>query len=122
MAVVGPREAIQERLASLVTRGKGLEEEGLPFPTEALRESIEMALAEGNLDRAGTILKQSEALYQKATRDWMWVRELLGRADELRSLAERVGMDLSPLESRVGSPREQLRESTLSAGSLERAA
>jgi hypothetical protein len=81
-----------------------------------------MAVAEGDPEKALSVMKRAESLYAKASRDWMWVRELLARADELKGLAERVGMDISLLESRVGRPREQLASATLSVGSLERAA
>lgn len=122
MAVAASAEVISGRLATLVERSRSLEAEGLPFPTDQVRDAVELALAEGDNDRAQSILKQAEALFTKASRDWIWVRELLSRADELKATAERVGMDLAPLEARVGRPRDQLRSSQLSAGSLERAA
>jgi hypothetical protein len=105
-----------------VARSRTIESEGVPFPTDQIRETVELALAEGDVERATSILRRAETLYAKASRDWMWVRELLTRAEELRELAERVGMDITLLESRVGRPREQLRQAPLSAGSLERAA
>jgi hypothetical protein len=122
MAVTVPGDAISERLEVLVTRGRVLEAEGVPYPTDQVREAVQLALAEDDEERAQSVLRRAETLYSKAARDWMWVRELLTRADELRELAERVGVDVTLLEARVGNPREQLRKSALSAGSLERAA
>ncbi|HKV89595.1 MAG TPA: hypothetical protein VJQ43_00160, partial [Thermoplasmata archaeon] len=53
---------------------------------------------------------------------WTWVRALLKRADELRDLAQRLGLDLEHLDSRVGNARARLKGAPLSQGSLERAA
>ena len=122
MAVTLPSDPITARLESLLDRARTLESEGVPYPTSQIRDAVEMALAEGDAEKAASVLKGAETLYSKAARDWTWVRELLARADELRELAESVGMDLTVLESRVGKPREQLRSAPLSAGSLERAA
>jgi hypothetical protein len=122
MAVTVSEGSVEERLELLVARSRVLEGEGVPYPTDQIRQAVLMAMAEGDPEKALSVLKRAETLYSKASRDWMWVRELLARADELKGLAERVGMDITLLESRVGRPREQLASGGLSAGSLERAA
>jgi hypothetical protein len=122
MEIPLPPSTVSDRLGALVARGRTIESEGVPFPTDQIRETIELALAEGDVDRATSLLRRAESLYAKASRDWMWIRELLSRADELRELAEKIGVDVTLLEARVGRPRQQLREAPLSAGSLERTA
>ena len=122
MALALPEDPLAERLELLIERARTLEAEGVPYPTDQIREEVERALAEDDTERAASVLRRAETLYAKAARDWMWVRELLTRADELRQMAERVGVDITLLEARVGNPREQLRTSALSGGSLERAA
>src|ERR1700691_1278998 len=108
MAVTVADGPIEERLGVLMGHAKVLESEGVPYPTEQIRQAVQMALAEGDRDKALSVLKRAETLYAKAARDCMWLRELLARADELKGLAERVGMDITLLDSRVGRPREQL--------------
>ena len=117
-----PRSEIRERLQAIVARAGGLDREGLPFPTEQVQQGVERAIAQGDLERAALLLRQSESLLDKAAGDWTWLRELLRRADEMRELAERLGVDVDTLDQRVGHPREQLRTSGLSKGSIERAA
>jgi hypothetical protein len=111
-----------ERLRKVVEQGKALEAEGLPYPTEQVRVAVEAALAAGNREQADKILVRAETLYASAERDWTWVRALLKRADELRDLALRLGLDLEHLDSRVGNARSRLKGAPLSQGSLERAA
>lgn len=113
---------LRRRLDELVERGRGLEAEGLPFPSAQLQEGVGASLAAGNLEQAQSLLKRGESLYTVAARDWGWVRETLARADELRALAQDIGMDVQHLESRVGNPRQQLQVPPLNAASLGRAA
>ncbi|MCI4331727.1 MAG: hypothetical protein L3K19_07790 [Thermoplasmata archaeon] len=120
-APAGPAE-LEARLNTLVSRAQGLETEGLSFPTAQIQGAFREALVQRDLDRATTVLKRGEAILSKATQDWTWVSELLRRADELRSLATSLGVDVAHLDSRVGNAREQLRSAPLSAGSLEKAA
>lgn len=117
-----PRAEIRQRLDQLVERAVPLEREGLPFPMEQVRDGVERAIGQGDLERAGLLLRQSESLLEKAAQDWTWLRELLRRADEMRALAERLGVDVGTLDQRVGHPREQLMSAGLSKGSIERAA
>ncbi|MCI4362075.1 MAG: hypothetical protein L3J77_02635 [Thermoplasmata archaeon] len=111
-----------DRLRRLVEQGKTLEAEGLPFPTDQVRVAIETLTSQGNRPEAEKLLQRSETLLASATRDWTWVRALLQREDELRELAQRLGIDLEHLDSRVGNARAQLRNSPLSQGSLQKAA
>jgi hypothetical protein len=110
------------RLEALVQRGRALEAEGLPFPTDNVAETVRQAVEEGELQAAADVLKRAEALLHRAATDWTWVRELLRRADELRSIAGAIGVDLGLLDSRVGNPRKRLMTEPLSSGSLEKAA
>ncbi|MCI4318085.1 MAG: hypothetical protein L3J96_06050 [Thermoplasmata archaeon] len=113
---------ILQRLSELEKRAQVLEAEGLPFPTAQLDQSIRQALDTGEFEHALTVVKRAETLYTTTSRDWTWVRELLRRADELRGLAQSIGVDLAHLDQRVGNARDQLKASSLSAGSLEKAA
>ncbi len=114
--------ALNQRLAALVAAGEALEAEGLPFPTAQIRDSVTEAIQVPDLDRATSVLKRGEALVARVGQDWVWVRELLRRADELRAIAGTIGVDLQHLDARVGNPRTRLRTEGLSAGSLEKAA
>ena len=114
--------ALRPRLDALVERGHALEEEGLPFPTDAIRDTFEQAAKAGEVEAAETVIKRAEALIARSGADWTWVRELLRRADELRAIAAAIGVDLAILDSRVGNPRKRLMAGPLSSGSLEKAA
>ena len=114
--------SLRPRLDELVERGRALEAEGLPFPTENIRDAFEQAVNEGDAEAAAAVLKRGEALIGRAGADWTWVRELLRRADELRTVAATIGVDLEILDSRVGNPRKRLMAEPLSSGSLEKAA
>jgi hypothetical protein len=111
-----------ERLRRLVEQGHALEAEGLPYPTEQVRTGVETALGEDHRDQALSLLLRAETLYASAARDWTWVRALLQRADELRDLAQQLGIDLEHLDARVGNARDRLKSAPLSQGSLEKAA
>jgi hypothetical protein len=112
----------RQRVETLVEQGRALEVEGLPFPTEQIRNAYDAAVGKGDTAQASTIVKRGEALLTRARTDWTWVKELLRRADELRSIAETIGVDVAHLDHRVGNPREQLSREPLSSGSLEKAA
>jgi len=111
-----------ERLRRVVEQGRTLEAEGLPYPTDQVRTGVETALAEDHRDQALKLLLRAETLYASAARDWTWVRTLLQRADELRDLAQQLGIDLEHLDARVGNARARLKSAPLSQGSLEKAA
>ena len=112
----------RRRLDGLATKGKALEEEGLPFPTDQVRSSFEAAVRDGQPTPAAGIVKRGEALLARVGPDWTWVRELLRRADELRAVAQTIGVDVGHLDNRVGNPRTRLMTEPLSSGSLEKAA
>jgi len=114
--------SLRPRLQALVERGHKLEAEGLPFPTANIEEAFERAAKEGEANSAANVLKRGEALLNRAGADWVWVRELLRRADELRTVAGTIGVDLEILDNRVGNPRKRLMADPLSSGSLEKAA
>lgn len=114
--------ALRPRLEALTARARALEAEGLPFPTENIRDAFLSAAKEGHLEAATNVLKRGDALLARAGADWTWVRELLRRADELRAVAGTIGVDLDILDNRVGNPRKRLMAEPLSSGSLEKAA
>ena len=114
--------SMRPRLDALVERGRALEAEGLPFPTDSVKATFEQSVEEGELGTAMNVLKRGEALLTRAGTDWTWVRELLRRADELRAVAGTIGVDLAILDTRVGNPRKRLMTEPLSSGSLEKAA
>ena len=113
---------IGERLTRLSEHGQALESEGLPYPTQQIRATVEAAVQHGALAEAVSVLKRSESLYAVTARDWGWVKQTLARAEELRALALSIGLDIAHLDSRVGNAREQLKAQPLSAASLGRAA
>jgi hypothetical protein len=113
---------LRARLDHLSGQGHTLELEGLPFPTVQIRESFEQAVEAGSIPQATLVLKGGESLLVKVSQDWTWVRELLRRADELRSIASTLGVDLQHLDARVGNPRTRLQTDPLSSGSMEKAA
>lgn len=119
---VATASSVSERVAALVRRGRELEAEGLPFPTAQLQEAAEAMAAQGNYERALSVVKRGESLYSVSARDWTWIKQSLSRADELAQLAASIGLDVGHLETRVGNPRDQLLHTPLSAASLSRAA
>lgn len=123
MPTVSPAAvSIRKRLAQLAESGQALESEGLPFPTQQIRDATQDALEVNDLEQANKLVKRGEALLGRASQDWVWVRELLRRADELRAIAGTLGVDLQHLDARVGNPRTRLQTDPLSSGSLEKAA
>jgi len=114
--------SLRPRLDLVVQRGRALEAEGLPFPTESVYDTFEEAVREGETQAAADVVKRAEALLTRVSTDWTWVRELLRRADELRAIAGTIGVDLAILDSRVGNPRTRLMTEPLSSGSMEKAA
>lgn len=122
MVDTAPPTPLAERLQELLRRGRELEKEGLPFPTRQLEEtaaSLSSAEQEAELLQ---VVKRGETLYAIASRDWIWIKQSLARADELGELAVSIGLDLSVLETRAGNPRSQLQKAPLSQTSLSRAA
>src|ERR1700675_818807 len=105
MATGSAPSDLKERLARLSERGYALEAEGLPFPTDQIRAGVDAALSHGAVDEATAFVKRGESLYTIAARDWGWVRQTLARADELREIAQQIGVDLQHLDSRVGNAR-----------------
>ena len=110
------------RLDALLEKGRTLEGEGCPFPADQLQNGFEEAMRAGQPAQAANIVRRGEALLARVSTDWTWVRELLRRADELRLVAQTIGVDLAHLDNRVGNPRRRLMTEPLSSGSLERAA
>jgi hypothetical protein len=115
-------DPIRTRLGSLVQRGEALEAEGVPFPSAQIHDTVERALATGSPQEALQILSRGETLLTKTSTDWSWVKELLRRDEEMRGIANAIGVDLAHLDARVGNPRKTLQSQPLSTGSLERAA
>ena len=113
---------LRSRLERISAQAHTLELEGLPFPTEQIRESFEQAVQAGTVEKAALVIKGAESLLAKVLQDWTWVRELLRRADELRAIAATLGVDLQHLDARVGNPRVRLQTDPLSSGSMEKAA
>ena len=114
--------ALRARLDHLSTQGHALELEGLPFPTVQIREAFDQAVETLEFEQAARVVKGGESLLLRVSQDWTWVRELLRRADELRSIAATLGVDLQHLDTRVGNPRTRLQAEPLSSGSMEKAA
>jgi hypothetical protein len=112
---------LRQRLAAVSEDGRALETEGLPFPTVPIQQAFVEALDESP-ETAALVVKRAEALLRRVHQDWNWVRELLRRADELRSIASTIGVDVAHLDARVGNPRQRLQAEPLSSGSLEKAA
>ncbi len=113
---------LRTRLDRVTAEGDRLEGEGLPFPTAQIRTAFDQAVQAGEKAQAAAVVKRGEALLARVVPDWTWVRELLRRADELRAIAQTIGMDVAHLDTRVGNPRRRLMSDPLSSGSLEKAA
>jgi hypothetical protein len=118
----GPTTALSARVTSIVRRGETLAAEGIPYDSAAFVSEVKAQLAKHDLAGAITTVRRQEALLDKTLRDWTWLKELLGRVDELRSLAARSGVDLEVVDQRIGNAREQLRTLPLADGALEKAA
>ncbi len=122
MPPTSPFTELRHRLEPVEERGRALQAEGLPFPTIQIRDLFEAAVRNGSVEDASQVVKRSETLLARATRDWVWIRELLNHVDELRSIAETIGVDIAHVDSRVGNPREQLMAEPLSVTSLQKTA
>lgn len=118
----GPAAQWKTRLEAVLQQGQLLESEGLPFPTAQIRAAYDEAVRAGQDGQASAVVKRGEALLARVRPDWTWVRELLRRADELRTIAETIGVDVAHLDHRVGNPKKRLMNEQLSMGSLEKAA
>jgi hypothetical protein len=117
-----PFPELRRRLEAVEETGRALQAEGLPFPTVQAREAFDEAVHGGAVADARKVVKRAETLLERTQKDWTWVRELLKRVDELRGVAESIGVDVSLVDARVGNPRAQLMGEPLSSGSLERSA
>jgi hypothetical protein len=117
-----PFEELRHRLDAVEAQGLKLQSEGLPFPTPQIRSTFDEAVRSAAPEKATVVVKRAEALLNRVSRDWGWVRELLRRVDELRAISQDLGVDLAHLDARVGNPRARLMSEPLSAGSLEKAA
>ncbi|HXQ49230.1 MAG TPA: hypothetical protein VN842_05610 [Thermoplasmata archaeon] len=113
---------LRRMMGALEARARPLEAEGLPFPTPQIQQAFEKALATGAGSAAEQVIKRGDLLLTRVTEDWTWVKEILRRADELRGIAGKIGVDLGILDARVGNPRKRLLIETLSSGSLQKAA
>ncbi len=122
MPASSPFKELRHRLEPVEARGLELQAEGLPFPSIQVRDAFESAVRAGSVEEATQVVKRAETLLTRATRDWVWIRELLQHVDELRSIAETIGVDLAHMDLRVGNPREQLMGEPLSVTSLQKTA
>lgn len=122
MPAESEESALRARLQSVLERGEVLESEGVPFPTDEIRSSVEDALAAGQDATADSTLRRAEALCERASVDWSWLKPLLARVADLRDLAAAVGLDLGALDTRLGDPEVRLRAQPVTTGSLERVA
>ncbi len=122
MPATSPFTDLRHRLEPVEEHGRALQAEGLPFPTIQIRDLFEAAVRNGSVEDASQVVKRAETLLARATRDWVWIRELLNHVDELRSIAETIGVDIAHVDSRVGNPREQLMSEPLSVTSLQKTA
>ncbi len=114
--------ALAARVNGIVRRGQSLASEGIPYDSAAFVAEVRGQIAKHDLAGAITTVRRAEALLDKTSRDWSWLKALLGRVDELRDLAARSGVDLEVVDQRIGNARQQLRTLPLAEGSLEKAA
>jgi hypothetical protein len=114
--------ALSARVTTIVRRGETLAAEGIPYDAASFVSEVKTQIAKHDIAGAITTVRRAEALLDKTLRDWTWLKELLGRVDELRSLAALSGVDLEVVDQRIGNAREQLRTLPLAEGALEKAA
>jgi hypothetical protein len=114
--------ALSARVTGVVRQGETLAAEGIPYDSAQFVSEVRNQIAKNDLAGAITTVRRAEALMDKTLRDWTWLKELLTRVDELRSLAARSGVDLEVVDQRIGNAREQLRTLPLAEGALEKAA
>ncbi len=114
--------ALGARVNSIVRQGDSLAAEGIPYDSATFVAEVKNQIAKHDLAAAITTVRRAEALLDKTLRDWTWLKELLSRVDELRTLAARSGVDLEVVDQRIGNAREQLRTLPLAEGALEKAA
>lgn len=114
--------ALGARVNSIVRQGDSLAAEGIPYDSATFVAEVKSQIAKHDLAAAITTVRRAEALLDKTLRDWTWLKELLSRVDELRTLAARSGVDLEVVDQRIGNAREQLRTLPLAEGALEKAA
>ncbi|MCI4353639.1 MAG: hypothetical protein L3K14_09735 [Thermoplasmata archaeon] len=114
--------ALSGRVREIVRKGDSLTAEGIPYDSATLVGDVKSQIAKRDLAGAITTVRRAEALLDKTLRDWIWLKELLARVDELRDLARKSGVDLEVVDQRVGNARQTLLTLPLSEGSLEKAA
>jgi hypothetical protein len=113
---------LRRRLRACEERAAKYQMEGLPIPTAELADEFDKAVRDGRLEDARAAVQRAEMFLARADQDWGWLRELLQRVDDLRAIAEAVGLDLVRIDARVGNPRATLSEEALTTASLEKAA
>jgi hypothetical protein len=118
----GTASALSARVSHVVRQGESLAAEGIPYDSAAFVSEVRAQVAHHDMAAAITTVRRAEALLDKTVRDWTWLKELLGRVDELRDLAARSGVDLEVVDQRIGNARQQLRTLPLAEGALEKSA
>jgi hypothetical protein len=107
---------------SFVARAQLLEEQGVPFPVTAIRGAFAKAMAARNRPRALQVLEHAERLYHGTYLHWVPVRDLLSRAEVLRTTAEELGIESAGLPSDTGNPRALIQAGPLSGELFQKAA
>ncbi|HEV2167273.1 MAG TPA: hypothetical protein VGS23_09935, partial [Thermoplasmata archaeon] len=106
---------------SFLARARLLEEQGVPFPVGAIRVAFTKALAANDRAKALHILERAERLYHGTYSQWVPVRDLLSRAEVLRTTAEELGIDPPPVPEAIGNPRAIIQGGPLSAELFQKA-
>ena len=99
---------------SFIARARLLEDKGCRSG-RSVRVAFTRALAANDRTKALHILERAERLYAGTYTQWVPVRDLLSRAEVLRSTSEELGINPSPLPDDFGNPRAIIRAGPLSA-------
>ena len=112
---------LEPPIDAILSRGRLLEEQGVPFPVDSLRISFGKALSANDRAKVLRILERAERLYNATYTRWVPVRDLLSRAEVLRATAEELGIETGPLEAEAGNPRAIVHAGPLSGEIFEKA-
>jgi hypothetical protein len=97
------------RLELYVMRARRLVAEGVPFPFEDVRRSVDADLVAGRRAEAVGALVRAERALEATSEAWAPIRDLLARDEMLREVASGLGLERPRVAGGADSPRALLR-------------